>query len=142
MKTTHILTTALLLFAITVNAQKKIEVSELPSVAIDFIKKYFPNAEIEKVKKDAEHGEKGYEVILSDAIELEFWKDGKWREVDGKGKAIPIDFINKSITDYILKNYPNDKITHIDYGHKDVDVDLTGNKDLEFTKDGKFLKED
>lgn len=142
MKTTHILTATLLFFALTVNAQKKIEVSELPSEATEFIKKYFPNAEIEKVKKDAEHGEKGYEVILSDAIELEFWKDGKWREVDGKGKPIPTGFISKSITDYVVKNYPDDKITHIDYGHKDVDVDLTGGKDLEFSKEGKFLKED
>jgi hypothetical protein len=40
----------------------------------------------------------------------------------------------------VTKNYPNEKITHIDYGHKDLDVDLTNKIDLEFTKDGKFLK--
>ena len=142
MKTTSILTVLLLFSTIAVNAQKKIEVSELPSGAREFIKDYFQNTTIDKAKKDAEHGEKGYEVILSDGTEVEFWKNGKWREVDGKDKPIPTGFIDKLITDYVSKNYPNNKITHIDYGHKDVDVDLTDDKDLEFSKDGKFLKGD
>lgn len=142
MKTRNIFTVLLLFIAMTVSAQKKIEVSELPSGARDFLKEYFPNATIDKAKKDAEHGEKGYEVILSDGTEVEFWKDGKYREVDGKEKSIPTGFIDQRIVDYVSKNYPNNKITHIDYGHKDVDVDLTDDVDLEFSKDGKFLKGD
>lgn len=140
MKTRNIFTILLFFMTMIVSAQKKIEASELPSGANEFIRKYFPSATIKKAKKDAEHGEKGYEVILSDGTEVEFWKDGKWREIDGKGKPIPTGFIDKSIRDYVAKNYPKNKITHIDYGHKDVDVDLTGDIDLEFSKDGKFLK--
>lgn len=131
---------AALLFAVTASAQKKIEIAELPQPALDFIEKHFPGIPVDKAKKDAEHGEKGYEVILSNGFELEFWKDGSYREIDGNDKPIPTAFIDPKIVDYVKKNYPNDKIIHIDYGHKDVDVDLTGDKDLEFTKDGKFLK--
>lgn len=140
MKTKNIFAVLLLLLALTVSSQKKIAVSELPSAATEFIKLYFPNATIEKAKKDAEHGEKGYEVILSDGTEVEFWKDGKWREVEGKKNPIPTGFIDKKIADYVAANYPNNKITHIDYGHKDVDVDLTDNIDLEFTKEGTFIR--
>ncbi|UPT71425.1 MAG: PepSY-like domain-containing protein [Flavobacterium sp. JAD_PAG50586_2] len=121
---------------------EKIEVSDLPPASINFIREYFPNTTVEKAKKDAEHGEKGFEVILSDGTELEFWKDGKYREVDGKKKPIPTGFIDRKIVDYVTKNYPNNKITHIDYGHKDVDVDLTDKIDLEFTKEGTFIKGD
>ncbi|QBZ99156.1 PepSY-like domain-containing protein [Flavobacterium sangjuense] len=142
MKTKDIIPVLLLFIAMTVSAQKKITVSELPPGAEDFIKQYFPNTTIDIAKKDWEHGEKGYEVILSDGTEVEFWKDGKWREVDGRKKPIPTGFIDKSIVDYVTKNYPNNKITHIDYGHKDVDVDLTEKIDLEFSKEGKFLEED
>lgn len=142
MKTRNILTAALLGLAMSVTAQKKIEVTDLPPASINFIREYFPNTTVEKAKKDAEHGEKGYEVILSDGTEVEFWKDGKWREVDGDKKPIPTAYIDKPILDYVAKNYPNEKITHIDYGHKDVDVDLTNNIDLEFTKEGKFIKKD
>lgn len=142
MKSTKIITVLLLFAAISVNAQKKIEASDLPPASINFIREYFPNITVEKAKKDAEHGEDGYEVILSDGTEVEFWKDGKWREVDGKNKPIPTAYIDRKIVDYVAKNYPTQKIAHIDYGHKDVDVDLTDKVDLEFTKDGIFIKDD
>jgi Putative beta-lactamase-inhibitor-like, PepSY-like len=142
MKTKIIFAVLLLFMAMTAIAQKRISVADLPPGANEFIAKHFPKAIVSKAKKDWEHGEKGFEVILSDGTEVEFWKDGSWREIDGRGKPIPTAFIAPSIVEYVNKNYPNHKITHIDYGHKDVDVDLTGKIDLEFTKDGQFLKAD
>ncbi|KAF2516754.1 PepSY-like domain-containing protein [Flavobacterium foetidum] len=141
MKTKILLAGMLLTLTISASAQKKIEVTELPKPAQEFLKKHFSNTSIEKAQKDPEHGEKGYEVKLKDGTEVEFWKDGSYREVDGGDKPIPTAFIPKEIKDYVAKNYPNEKITHIDYGHKDLDVDLTGKIDLEFTKDGKILKD-
>ncbi|WP_163411054.1 PepSY-like domain-containing protein [Flavobacterium ajazii] len=136
-----IITVALLLgFVISTKAQKKIEVEELPKPAQEFLKKHFSHTTVEIAKKDAEHGEKGYEVKLKDGTEVEFWKDGSYREVDGDDKPIPTAFIPQNIKDYVAKHYPNEKITHIDYGHKDLDVDLTNKIDLEFTKEGKFIK--
>ena len=137
-----ILTVVLLLgFVISTNAQKKIETTELPKPAQEFIQKHFSNTTIDTAQKDAEHGEKGYEVKLKDGTEVEFWKDGSYREVDGDDKPIPTEFIPASVRDYVAKNYPNEKITHIDYGHKDLDVDLTNDIDLEFTREGKILKD-
>jgi uncharacterized membrane protein YkoI len=141
MKKRIFLAVVLLLVAISVSAQKKIEVTELPKPAQDFLKKHFSNEVVASAHKDAEHGEKGYEVKLNDGTEVEFWKDGSYREVDGGDKPIPTDFIPENIKEYVSKNHPNEKITHIDYGHKDVDVDLTNNIDLEFSKDGKILKD-
>lgn len=142
MKTTTVLAALLFLFTMAANAQKKIEVAELPAPSIAFLEKYFPNMAINQAKKDREDGEKGYEVLLADDTEVEFWKDGSWREVDGKKNPIPTGFIAQSILDHVAKYYPGEKIVHIDYGHKDVDVDLTNKIDLEFSKDGKFLKKD
>jgi hypothetical protein len=141
MKKILIIAVLLLGGVISANAQKKIEIAELPKPAQDFLNKHFSNSEIDVVKKDAEHGEKGYEVKLKDGTEIEFWKDGSYREVDGGKKPIPTAFIPQSVKDYVAKNHPNEKITHIDYGHKDLDVDLTNNIDLEFTKEGKILKD-
>lgn len=141
MKKIIIIALLLLGFGITANAQKKIEITELPKPSQDFLKTHFGYSEIDVVKKDAEHGEKGYEVKLKDGTEIEFWKDGSYREVDGGKKTIPTAFIPEAVKDYVAKNHPNEKITHIDYGHKDLDVDLTNNIDLEFTKEGKILKD-
>ncbi|OMQ07869.1 PepSY-like domain-containing protein [[Flexibacter] sp. ATCC 35103] len=139
----NIILIAVLLLGLTtsVNAQKKIEINELPKPAQDFLKKHFSYTSVDVVKKDAEHGEKGYEVKLKDGTEVEFWKDGSYREVDGGKKPIPTAFIPASVKDYVAKNHPKEKITHIDYGHKDLDVDLTNNIDLEFSKEGKILKD-
>ncbi len=142
MKTKITFAAVLLGLAIAANAQKRIETTDLPKDAQQFLKEHFSHTSIDIAKKDAEHGEKGYEVKLKDGTEVEFWKDGSYREVDGGDKPIPTAFIPASIKDYVAKNYPNEKITHIDYGHKDLDVDLTNDIDLEFTKDGKFLKGD
>ncbi|MEN2487828.1 PepSY-like domain-containing protein [Flavobacterium sp. B11] len=141
MKKRIFLVIGLLVLSISASAQKKIEVTELPKPAQDFLKKYFSHTTVEIAKKDAEHGEKGYEVKLKDGTEVEFWKDGSYREVDGGDNPIPTAFIPENIKAYVAKNHPNEKITHIDYGHKDLDVDLTNNIDLEFTKDGKILKD-
>jgi hypothetical protein len=135
-----VLIAAAMLITCSASAQKKIEIADLPKPALTFIEKWFPGVPVSKAKKDAEHGEKGYEVILSNGFELEFWKDGSYREVDGNNTAIPTGFIDPKITAYVAQHYPNRKITHIDYGHKDVDVDLTGKLDLEFTKEGTFIK--
>lgn len=141
MKTKIIIAALLLGFVISAKAQKKIETTELPKPAQEFLQKHFSFTTVEVAKKDAEHGEKGYEVKLKDGTEVEFWKDGSYREVDGDDKPIPTEFIPASVKDYVSKNYPNEKITHIDYGHKDLDVDLTNDIDLEFTKEGKILKD-
>jgi len=141
MKMKLFLAIALLIATISASAQKKIEVTELPKPAQEFLEKYFSYTLVEKVQKDPEHGEKGYEVKLKDGTEVEFWKDGSYREVDGGDNPIPTNFIPDNIKAYVAKNHPNEKITHIDYGHKDLDVDLTNKIDLEFTKDGKILKD-
>ena len=141
MKNRILIVVLLLGFVISAKAQKKIETTELPKPAQEFLQKHFSYTSVDIAKKDAEHGEKGYEVKLKDGTEVEFWKDGSYREVDGGDKPIPTEFIPATVKDYVSKNYPNEKITHIDYGHKDLDVDLTNDIDLEFTKDGKILKD-
>ncbi|CAM3759164.1 PepSY-like domain-containing protein [Flavobacterium chungbukense] len=141
MKIKIFLAITLLSLTIAASAQKKIEVKELPKPAQEFLTKHFSHTSVVKAQKDPEHGEKGYEVKLKDGTEVEFWKDGSYREVDGGDNPIPTAFIPDNIKTYVSKNHPNEKITHIDYGHKDLDVDLTNKIDLEFTKDGKILKD-
>lgn len=142
MNNTSIFATALLFTAITATAQKKIDQAALPKAANEFLAQNFKGNAITTVKKEVEHGEKGFEVRLADGTEIEFWNDGKYREVDGHNKPIPTQYIDPKIMEYIAKHYPDKKITHIDYGRKDVDVELSGNLELEFDSKGNFLKID
>nr|WP_233173170.1 PepSY-like domain-containing protein [Flavobacterium sp. ASV13] len=109
MKNRIFIAVVLLLLTISVSAQKKIEVAELPKPAQEFLKKHFNHTTVVSAKKDAEHGEKGFEVKLKDGTEVEFWKDGSYREVDGGNKPIPSAFIPDNIKEYVIKNHPNEK---------------------------------
>lgn len=124
----------------TINSQKKIEVSDLPSAASQFLKRHFANEVIKKVKQRRKHGQRGYEVYLTNGTQIGFWKDGKWREVHGHKKPIPTDFIDERIRNYVAENYPESKITHIDYGNNDIRVDVTGKSNLKFTKGDIVIK--
>lgn len=62
--------------------------------------------------------------------------------MDGDDKSITTGYIAASITDYMAKQHPNEKIMYIDYVHKNIDVNLTNKIDLEFNRDGSFLKVD
>ncbi|RZJ67776.1 MAG: hypothetical protein EOO50_04160 [Flavobacterium sp.] len=138
---TTILSLIFLLGATFTQAQdSKMKVTDLPKEAQNFLEKYFKDAKVEKVKKESQIGEKGYEVELANGIEIEFTNSGQWREIDGNDNAIPTGYILPAIVDYVKAKYPQQKITHIDIGHKDIDVDISNNTDLNFTQDGKFIK--
>lgn len=143
MKTVYTIMFFIFILLLSCNTlSRKISPSQLPEAAQAFLKEHFPDRTIVTTTKDWEHGEKGFEVWLNDGTEVEFWKDGSWREIDGHKKPIPTAFIDPLIVSYVQKNYPNEKITHIDYGHKKVDVDLTKGIDLDFEHNGQFIRAD
>lgn len=129
------------LTAITANAQKNAK-TELPAKAQQFLKDNFPKQTITLVKEDSEDDMNGYKAILSDNTEVEFRKNGNWREIDGKGKAIPTFFVVQPILDYVAKNYSSQKITQIEYHQDKIEIELSNKVGLEFDKDGKFVKID
>lgn len=140
MKTKIILVTSMLAFTFSIFSQKKIDFEKLPASSQEFLNTYFSSTPIIIATKDKENGEKGFEVKLKNGIYVEFWKDGSYREVNGGNKPIPTGFIPKSVLKYVTKRYPKEKITRIDYGHEDLEVNLTHNIVLKFTKDEMIKK--
>lgn len=130
-----------LLLAITTYAQNK-KISEIPAKSLQFLSEQFPKQTISSVKDNDVNRIKGFTVTLSNNTEIEFRRDGHWKEVDGNGKEIPTTLIVQPILDYVTKNYPNEKITKIDYSLSKIEIDLSNKIDLEFDKDGKFIKID
>lgn len=140
---TILLSAFIFLFGIGAIAQETpIKNAELPAESMAFIKKYFGKNTIHHAIKDQDKSKITYEVMLDNMTELEFTEKGTWKEVDGKDKAIPTDYILKPILDYVKKNYPKASITHIDKGLNDIDIDLDNGIELEFDLKGKFLRID
>ncbi len=141
MKIRNIIVALSFLTAITANAQNNSK-STLPLKAQHFLSDNFPDQTVTSVKVNPEDSLKGFKAILSDNTEIEFWKNGNWREIDGKGKAIPTSFVVQPILDYVGKNYSKEKITQIEYHTGAIEIELTNKTELKFDTDGKFVKVD
>ena len=115
----------------------------LPAAAQQTLKKNFPKAAVNRVKVDSNmFGAKDYEVVLSNGAEIEFKKDGEWKEVDCGHSAVPAGFVPNAIRNYINKNHQGGVIVKIEKDSNDYEVELADGTDLKFDRAGKFLRYD
>ncbi len=129
---------AALLGVVGMTASAQTKVVSLPKTATEFLDRHFKQSTVTETKTEKD----GYEVKLTNGMEVEFDASGNYREVDGHGKAIPTDFIDANIVDYVMANYPGKEITGIERKADKIEVDLSGNIGLEFDSKGKFKKRD
>lgn len=149
MKTLNLKNTVLLLicifgFSISASAQKTtIQVNELPENAKSFIKQHFKNETVSYVIKEEEFLViDEYKVALSDGTEIEFTKNGNWKEISNKTKGIKSSVIPNKILNYCTKSFPNTNIKKIEKSRWKYDVELSNDLDLEFDSDGNFKRID
>lgn len=132
--------------AFTADADERIDVSQLPKETKAFVTQYFPGTDIIYAERDfsKKTGAYEYEVKLSDGTEIDFYSDGKWKEVSCShaGIAVPSSIIPASIAEYVKNNYPSLCIKEIKKKRYGYDVELSNDLDIEFDTAGKFLRID
>lgn len=145
MKKLLALISVVLLSVATMSARDKVyrDASVLPQQAQQILKKNFPKAAVNRVKVD--HGilgVKDYEVVLNNGTEIEFDKDGEWKEVDCGHQAVPQSFIINPIKTFISKNHKGRSVVKIDKDDNDYEVELNDGTELKFDRAGNFLRYD
>lgn len=116
---------------------------KLPLVSQQFIKKHFPNDKISYVIIDVEGLRSNFEVKLSSGKEIEFYKNGKWKEVDAKKEAIPSSIVPERILEYVKENFDEDVfLVQIEKKVWGVEVELSNKLEIDFTSKGKFIRYD
>lgn len=121
------------------SSETRIEYSELPTDAQNFIETYFSESEILRIEKDINSIDEYYEVKFVDNAEIDFNESGVWIHVDGNNQSIPTGFINTSIVEYVTTNYSTTSIESIEKEIYGFDVDLVDNTELRFDSEGTFL---
>lgn len=124
---------------ISVNISKVFQT--MPANVKSFLAKYYPKATIAKYEAKNTVVGKKYEVKLSNGAEVDFDKNGNWEEISDK-QGVPSALIPGSIKTYLAKNYKGVKVESIDKESNKIKVDLMNDIDLEFDKNGKFLRID
>ena len=119
----------------------------LPQNAQDFIKKNFASATLEKADKEDKwfswDKNEMYEVHLSNGVKLDFNKSGEITEIDSRDNApIPLEAVPAEVRKYVEENHAGLDITSWEKDNDEQEVELSDGTDLEFDKNGKFLKQD
>ena len=140
-----IATVITVLFAVNFAAAKDVQIkfSELPQKAQTYVRTHFSESDVASVWKDTEMLlVEDYTVILSNGLEIDFYPNGDWKEVKSRGTEIPSKIIPSGIFQYVSQNYNGQRIKELKkkrYGYK---VELSGDIDLEFSQNEKFLRID
>ena len=138
MKKIMILAVAMLLLSVTsarADHDRPIQFNQLPAAAQEFINTYFANEKVSFAKEERDFMEVRYEVMFTNSIKIEFYKDGKWKEIDCKYSVLPEGIVPEqiaTIATYVNSNFPGVKIHAIDRDRRDIEVELTNGLELTF----------
>lgn len=108
---------------------------QLPQNALQFIQKYFPNVNILYAEMD----KKGYEVQLSNGVEIEFLRNGEFKEIEGNYVALPFEILPQSVANTVGKTHPNTVITKIKRKWNFYEVKLNNMMELYIDANGQLL---
>ncbi len=136
MKKLMLLWVACTAFGLTACADddRPVTLNQLPAAAQQFIQTHFPNEEISYAKIERDFLEKRYEVVFVGSNKIEFYKDGRWKEVDCKYTAVPASIIPEKIQMCVDESYSGVAIEKIEWNRRRYEVKLANGLELTFNK--------
>jgi len=114
---------------------------DLPKSITTYTQSHFPNQKIIQSEKDMDGLSFTYELVLDNATKLEFSNKGAIIEVKSKSK-LPDSVIPAKLLEYVKANYPNNYITEWKMQRNKQEIELDNKLELEFNKNGDFLRID
>ena len=122
---------------------KMITREELPEKAQMFIDEHFANVDILYAKAERDMGViTSYDVVMEGDVKIEFNRSGEWESVDCNRGRVPDSVLPKAVLDYVTKKFAKAYVVEIERDMMGYDVKLSNDLDLEFDKNGKFLRVD
>lgn len=118
---------------------RAVTINQLPTKAQQFIKQYFPQNTVSYAKQDTDLFDGEFEVTFTDGNNVEFLKNGEWKNVECRNSAVPAAIVPQTIKDYVAKNHTNIKIIKIERDSREYEINLSDGRELKFDSKGKFV---
>ena len=116
---------------------------ELPEKAQVFLTQHFEGIDILYAKAEREMGVViSYDVMLDGDVKVEFNRSGEWTSVACERNRVPNGVLPQGVLDYVTKKFAKSYVVEIEKGLLGYDVKLSNDLDLDFDKNGKFLRVD
>ena len=122
---------------------KMITREELPKEAQMFLTQHFEGIEVLYAKADRDMGVvTSYDVVLEGDVKIEFNRSGDWTSVDCEKGQVPNGVLPRGVLDYVTKRFAEAYVVEIEKGLRGYEVNVSNDIDLEFDKNGEFLRVD
>ena len=94
------------------------------------------------VIQDRDAFSKDFDVNFENGTKVEFDRTGNWKEIKTLSGSVPSSLVPAKIKRYISNNYNGASIVEINKDAYKIDVELSNGVDLDFDKNGNFLRID
>lgn len=116
--------------------------NQLPAKAKTFIHQHFKDVKVMNVIQDKDAFSKDFDVNFENGTKVEFDRTGNWKEIKTLSGSVPSSLVPAKIKRYISNNYNGASIVEINKDAYKIDVELSNGVDLDFDKNGNFLRID
>ena len=112
-----------------------VPVTALPQKSRAFINSTFPGVQIWKVERD---GGK-FEVKLSNGVDIDFYMNGDWKDIDGGWVTIPFSVLPPSVANTVKQTYPQAAIIDAEKEWGNYKIKLNNFMELYITANGQLI---
>ena len=112
-----------------------VPVSSLPQKSRAFINSTFPGVQIWKVERD---GGK-FDVKLSNGVDIEFYMNGDWKDIDGGWTAIPFTVLPAAVANTVRQTYPQAAMVDVEKEWGRYKIKLNNMMKLYITSGGQLM---
>ena len=114
-----------------------VPVTALPQQSRAFINSTFPGVQIWKVERD---GGK-FEVKLSNGVDIDFYMNGDWKDIDGEWVTIPFSVLPASVANTVKQTYPQAAIIKVEKEWGNYKIKLNNFMELYITASGQLVEQ-
>ena len=139
MKKIFLLMTLSALLLVACDKEKVVQSDDLPANASSFVATHYTGKQILQVVKELDNLKTYYHVYLNNGSKLDFSRQGNINKIEGT-EEIPATIIPVLIQNYTDTHYASDFIRGYEIKDATQDIKLSNNLDLEFDKNGNFLR--
>ena len=108
---------------------------QLPAPILQFINLHFKGSQIMYAEMDR----KGYEIALDNGVEMEFFRNGELKEIEGNYIALPLNILPQTVANTVSRTYPHNVVTKIKKKWNLYEVKLNNMMELYIDINGQLL---
>ncbi len=120
---------------------RPIRIDQLPKTAQEFIQQNFSGLKVALAKMESDFFDKSYEVIFVNGNKVEFYRNGRWKEIECKYDEVPASAVPEFVRKYVAENHAGLKVWKLEYDEEKsrYEVKLSNRWELKFDIRGNLI---